>query len=36
MVGKSIRIPLEHLSSGIYFVQIKGDKQMITKRFVKE
>ena len=36
MAGKSVRIPLGHLSSGIYFVQIKGDKQMITKRFVKE
>ena len=36
MVGKSMRIPLEHLSSGTYFVQIKGYKQMITKKFIKE
>jgi len=36
MEGMSLRIPLEHLSSGIYFVQIKDDKQLITKPFIKE
>jgi len=36
MVEKSVRIPLGHLASGVYFVQIKGDNIMITKKMIKD
>lgn len=36
MVGESVRIPLEHLASGVYFIQIKGDDLKVSKKFIKE
>jgi hypothetical protein len=30
------RIPLGHLASGVYFVQIKGDIIRVTKKLIKE
>ncbi|MBR6160552.1 MAG: fibronectin type III domain-containing protein [Bacteroidales bacterium] len=36
MEGKSARIPLGHLASGVYFVQIKGDNIRVTKKLIKE
>lgn len=36
MVGKSVRIPLGHLASGVYFIQIKGENVKVTKKFIKE
>lgn len=36
MVGESVRIPLGHLASGVYFIQIKGDDIKVTKKFIKE
>lgn len=36
MAGKSVRIPLGHLASGVYFIQIKSDDIKVTKKFIKE
>ena len=36
MVEASARIPLGHLASGVYFIQIKGDDIKVTKKFIKE
>ena len=36
MVGESVRIPLEYLASGVYFIQIKGDDLKVSKKFIKE
>jgi hypothetical protein len=35
-VENNTRLPLEHLASGVYFVQIKGDNIKVTKKFIKE
>ncbi|MBQ3732669.1 MAG: T9SS type A sorting domain-containing protein [Bacteroidales bacterium] len=36
MAGATARIPLEHLGSGVYFIQIKCDDIKVTKKFIKE
>ena len=36
MVEKSVRIPLGHLASGVYFVQVKGDNIKVTRKLIKE
>ena len=35
-VENNTRIPLEHLSAGVYFLQIQGDNIKVTKKFIKE
>ena len=36
MAEKSVRIPLGHLASGVYLIQIKSDDLKVTKKFIKE
>lgn len=36
MAGATARIPLGHLASGVYFIQIKGDDLKVSKKFIKE
>lgn len=36
MVEATARIPLGHLASGVYFIQIKSDDIKVTKKFIKE
>ena len=36
MVEKNVRIPLGHLASGVYFVQVKGDNIKVTRKLIKE